>query len=523
MRRHFSLALAGAALIMTSATAHAFVRMKVSGQNVKWQRLPVPYKINPTADPRITDGSDITAIKNGFKTWDDANCSDFTSSFAGDTSATAPVRNGQVEIMWPSTSGWVHGSCGSGGCTLAVTNSQFQSSGSAWYIYDADIEFTPYVQFATDGNRSRSDLQSVATHEIGHLLGLDHSPTPSATMYYATGPGDTSQRTLDTDDLNGVCAIYPNGATPIGCTSAAQCDSGQLCMNNACVPDPSVGGYGTACRSDGSCSNASGFCVEYQGSAVCTQACGSGCPNGDQCVSLQGGGNACIPGTGGPVTPPKQPFGGACTTGANCQSGECAANMCTMVCQTGTAGSCPGGFHCEVRPGGAQLCMPGDTPKTTLGGGCTEDAECASGICATSNTNPDDKFCTELCEPATGCPTDFACIDAGGGAHACVRDNTTPGGLGMPCSTGDQCNSAICVSAGYCSQICDPAAGCGASGYSCVSAGGGQFACAKDDDGGGSSGGCSVGPGAAGGGHGEAYLALGLLALGLVLATRRRK
>ena len=93
----------------------------------------------------------------------------------------------------------------------------------------------------------------------------------------------------------------------------------------------------------------------------------------------------------------------------------------------------------------------------------------------------------------------------------------------MPCSTGDQCNSAICVSAGYCSQICDPAAGCGASGYSCVSAGGGQFACAKDDNGGGSSGGCSVGPGAAGGGHGEAYLALGLLALGLVLATRRRK
>ena len=232
MRRHLALGIATALLVVTSATAHAYVRMKVSGQAVKWQRLPVPYKINPTADPRITDGSDITAIKNGFKTWDDANCSDFTSSFAGDTSATAPVRNGQVEIMWPSTSAWVHGSCGSGGCTLAVTNSQFQSSGSTWYIYDADIEFTPYVQFATDGNRSRSDLQSVATHEIGHLLGLDHSPTTTATMYFATGPGDTSQRTLDTDDLNGVCAIYPNGATPIGCTSAAQCDSGQLCMNN---------------------------------------------------------------------------------------------------------------------------------------------------------------------------------------------------------------------------------------------------------------------------------------------------
>ncbi|XP_019185315.1 PREDICTED: metalloendoproteinase 3-MMP-like [Ipomoea nil] len=51
------------------------------------------------------------------------------------------------------------------------------------------------------------DIQSVALHEIGHLLGLDHSENPDAVMYYRFEYGE-KRRVLTTDDKNGLKALY---------------------------------------------------------------------------------------------------------------------------------------------------------------------------------------------------------------------------------------------------------------------------------------------------------------------------
>ena len=55
------------------------------------------------------------------------------------------------------------------------------------------------------------DLQSIAVHESGHAFGLDDlyaNECKHATMYWSSPPGDTSKRSLEEDDVNGMLALY---------------------------------------------------------------------------------------------------------------------------------------------------------------------------------------------------------------------------------------------------------------------------------------------------------------------------
>ncbi len=52
-----------------------------------------------------------------------------------------------------------------------------------------------------------SQFYQIVLHELGHALGLDHSPDPSAVMWSSSGPAN---RDLDLSDIAGIHAIYPD-------------------------------------------------------------------------------------------------------------------------------------------------------------------------------------------------------------------------------------------------------------------------------------------------------------------------
>src|SRR5215510_7088196 len=89
-------------------------------------------------------------------------------------------------------------------------------------IAEADISINPRprseegteLQFSTDGTPGTYDLEATFTHEIGHLLGLDHSAVLSSTMqarqaYNGTfGLPAMTERTLSEDDRQKVVSLY---------------------------------------------------------------------------------------------------------------------------------------------------------------------------------------------------------------------------------------------------------------------------------------------------------------------------
>lgn len=89
--------------------------------------------------------------------------------------------------------------------TAGATVCDPSKSVPAGTIIDSDILLNPYFQFSTNGAANTRDLQAVVTHEMGHVLGMNHSTLLSATMYPYTAAG---QRHLSADEKAFIANFY---------------------------------------------------------------------------------------------------------------------------------------------------------------------------------------------------------------------------------------------------------------------------------------------------------------------------
>ncbi|MBX3468046.1 MAG: matrixin family metalloprotease [Planctomycetes bacterium] len=203
-----------ASILGIGLSSYAFVSLQAGALPMHWQNSSIVFTIHEAGDPRITDGSDMVAVRLAFRAWNEVPSS--RVAFFEDTGQGRGRTDWQSDdihlVIWDmqGTSGFFDSPAGG---LVAITPVDFEPSTGR--ILDADIIFNgKNYLFSTDLTGGTFDIQNVATHEVGHFIGLDHSAVVGATMNPFAHTGDTRLRSLEQDDIAGASAIYPNGAQP---------------------------------------------------------------------------------------------------------------------------------------------------------------------------------------------------------------------------------------------------------------------------------------------------------------------
>ncbi len=243
MTRYSSLAMIAlicAAALVVVIPAFSYLPQLTSQQLDQWSTtaFPIQWNLNPATGTNVNGSAGVqTVIANSYATW------------IGAPNTSLPVTQGSnsnvsTESSSPSNINLICFVCSDvqfGGTeTLAETitttaDAAGQSDGHggstkfAGQIIKADIAFNPGVQFNTGGTGGTGqDLQTVATHEIGHFFGLDHSAISRAVMY-PFAPDTLT--TLGYDDVAGISLVYPK-STPDVATGTI---SGTVTLGSAAV------------------------------------------------------------------------------------------------------------------------------------------------------------------------------------------------------------------------------------------------------------------------------------------------
>jgi hypothetical protein len=167
----------------------------------KWPSMTVPFYINPTNKDMSTDCA-VNEITAGAISWN--AISGINLQFSGETD-TAIIKSDYENVIFfrddPS------------GSTIAVTYIWYTKKSGTITAFDMII-YDSWAFFGLGGSCSSTCnndgfyLQPIATHELGHAIGLDHNRCQSSIMYpYASYCEDES---LSGDDATCVQGLYGN-------------------------------------------------------------------------------------------------------------------------------------------------------------------------------------------------------------------------------------------------------------------------------------------------------------------------
>ena len=176
-------------------------------------RNGIPFWVDVESFP-FPEEDVLRIVQDSFDVWEAVESASIRFQNQGTGKFRASTRDRRNVIVYDATGEEVNAPREVG--ILAFTRINWNEQGE---ITDADIVFNGggRTRFSTDQTsfqRGTVDLQGVMTHEIGHLLGLGHTPLQGSlsvrpTMYPFFFGGEHS---LEPDDEAGVSALYPSPA-----------------------------------------------------------------------------------------------------------------------------------------------------------------------------------------------------------------------------------------------------------------------------------------------------------------------
>ncbi|MCX8107863.1 MAG: carboxypeptidase regulatory-like domain-containing protein [Verrucomicrobiae bacterium] len=157
--------------------------------------------------------AELDAIRASFAVWQATPNSILRFEEGGTVAPGVDVNelDGTNVVFWAKTSTLVAGGTLNIMGATAVTCCAY--TGGIMVGSDIVLNGVNYCWF-TDVRAPPTDtryyfVESIVTHEIGHFIGLEHSPVGGGTMFYRTMPGIGHYLGLTTDERIGVRALYP--------------------------------------------------------------------------------------------------------------------------------------------------------------------------------------------------------------------------------------------------------------------------------------------------------------------------
>ncbi|HEX8423374.1 MAG TPA: matrixin family metalloprotease, partial [Pyrinomonadaceae bacterium] len=198
-----------------------------SSVQVSWRTTQINVALSSSLSSppaNIKAGSDVLgAARRALRRWSDAANIRLVETSTTVDSVNPPGTNGDgINLITVSASPTNDSFTNTGGTRLGRTRVIFDPATGR--IQEADLAINPRVSFSTDGTSGTYDLESTFVHELGHLLGLDHSAVVGSTMQPRQGQNfinpSFNMRTLSDDDLAGIRSIYGQAvASPVGAIS----------------------------------------------------------------------------------------------------------------------------------------------------------------------------------------------------------------------------------------------------------------------------------------------------------------
>jgi hypothetical protein len=169
-----------------------------------WDRRNLSYQFGRPGASAITadvsQGVAINAIRRALNTWAGAGVGlTFRVITGGDIPIDADIR-----IEWRAEADPDSSMVGN-----VVAHADFPPG--CWAVtsaYPKPLHFDDSETWVDGAVAGGLDIETVALHELGHLLGLNHSAVPGTVMWPIVSYNSTL-RTLQPDDLAGIRALYP--------------------------------------------------------------------------------------------------------------------------------------------------------------------------------------------------------------------------------------------------------------------------------------------------------------------------